>query len=420
MNKYVTRTVNVDLRLSDAEISTVEKVIASYSQMFETVVRWCRDHESVNRTRIQKDLYHQLREQEPESLSQFASIAIRAGAAAMKSWNSNNRRTKWKLNPHRKAKSVPLDKRLFSIRGSLLTISTTKGSPRIRTSISVPEWFKGRYPNYECQAATLHISRRGKAYLKLICRVPIEPNMSNRSQVVGIDRGLYKIAVTSKGDEYTGATVRSLRRKYRHNRATLQRKGTRSAKRRLRAMSGREKRFTLDTNHVISKQLANDLQVATYVLEDLANIRAGRHNRTMRKWLGQWAFAQLEFMLRYKCEANGIEVVSVDPKYTSQTCNVCGYRDKHNRHKGEFMCRKCGATDNADLNAAKNIRDKYLLSIHKYGAGCNQPPVMDGVPETTSVSLEETETFGNITHVQTPPLVGVVVDIPFILAGREQ
>src|SRR5574344_831796 len=57
--------------------------------------------------------------------------------------------------------------------------------------------------------------------------------------------------------------------------------------------------------------------------------------------------------------------VSVTPAaYTSQTCNICGYIDKLNRpNQHTFKCKNCGHTDNADFNAAKNIRDRIVNPI---------------------------------------------------------
>ena len=54
--------------------------------------------------------------------------------------------------------------------------------------------------------------------------------------------------------------------------------------------------------------------------------------------------------------------VSITPaSYTSQTCNICGYIDKLNRpNQHTFKCKNCGHTDNADFNAAKNIRDRIV------------------------------------------------------------
>ena len=57
--------------------------------------------------------------------------------------------------------------------------------------------------------------------------------------------------------------------------------------------------------------------------------------------------------------------VSITPaSYTSQTCNVCGYIDKLNRpNQHTFKCKNCGHTDNADFNAAKNIRDRIINPV---------------------------------------------------------
>ena len=58
-------------------------------------------------------------------------------------------------------------------------------------------------------------------------------------------------------------------------------------------------------------------------------------------------------LLEYKTNYN---LIKVDPKYTSQTCSRCGYVDKANRiSQSRFVCRSCGFTINADVNAAKNI-----------------------------------------------------------------
>ena len=57
--------------------------------------------------------------------------------------------------------------------------------------------------------------------------------------------------------------------------------------------------------------------------------------------------------------------VSITPaSYTSQSCNICGYIDKSNRsNQHTFKCKNCGYTDNADFNAAKNIRDRIVNPV---------------------------------------------------------
>ena len=355
------RTLRLPLVLSDEQFSVLAPVFDLYNQVWGKVVLWCNRNKSVNRTRLQKELYHQLRGTYPELPSQYVSILLREGASAVKSWNSNNPKRRWGLKAVRRKKTLSLDARLFSVRGALLTVSTRVKTPRLRLLLpETPAWFTERYPEGKLNAAQLGVTRSGKPYINLIYRVP-QPAQTPSGETLGVDRGLYKIAVTSKGGEYTSNQVRAVRRRHQHTRATLQQKGTRSAKRRLKAMSGREKRFMSDINHCVSKHLVHTPNIGRIALENLTGIRRNRCNKTTRKWLGQWAFHQLEHNIIYKAHQHGIDVVLVDPAYTSQRCSTCGYTAKNNRRKGTFACRSCGFIANADVNAAINIRDKFLL-----------------------------------------------------------
>ncbi len=60
--------------------------------------------------------------------------------------------------------------------------------------------------------------------------------------------------------------------------------------------------------------------------------------------------------LEYKSALNGGEVIRLNPRYTSQTCSNCGYKDSDNRlSQAKFDCKSCVHKENADINAAKNI-----------------------------------------------------------------
>ncbi|PAY32666.1 transposase, partial [Ligilactobacillus salivarius] len=77
--------------------------------------------------------------------------------------------------------------------------------------------------------------------------------------VVGIDRGL-RFLVTSYDEQgktafFDGQAIMRKRAKYQKLRAILQAKGTKSAKRRLKKLSGRENRWISDVNHCLSKTL---------------------------------------------------------------------------------------------------------------------------------------------------------------------
>ena len=59
-----------------------------------------------------------------------------------------------------------------------------------------------------------------------------------------------------------------------------------------------------------------------------------------------------------------IAVSTVQPSYTSKMCPICGCIEDENRLNQEtFECVECGHKDNADFNAAKNIRNRVLVTV---------------------------------------------------------
>ena len=159
------------------------------------------------------------------------------------------------------------DVRTITLRGSQLTFSTC--GRRIRTIISIPGFFTERYSpseGWKLRGANIGIDRKGRVFVNLIYECPDSVNESRDGKIVGLDRGIYNIVTTSDGIHYGAKDARWVKRKYNHVRSQLQEKGTRSAKRRLKAISGCEKRFVHDQNHCISKKLANpDEDVSVYV-----------------------------------------------------------------------------------------------------------------------------------------------------------
>ncbi len=51
-----------------------------------------------------------------------------------------------------------------------------------------------------------------------------------------------------------------------------------------------------------------------------------------------------------------VEVITINPAYTSMCCSKCAHTDKTNREsQAIFCCKACGYTNNADVNVAKNV-----------------------------------------------------------------
>ena len=67
----------------------------------------------------------------------------------------------------------------------------------------------------------------------------------------------------------------------------------------------------------------------------------------------------LRLRLGQKLAGSGGVLLAVPAAHTSQRCNACGYTDAANRvNRDRFHCQECDHEDDADGNAACNIRDR--------------------------------------------------------------
>ncbi len=251
-----------------------------------------------------------------------------------------------------------------------------------------------------------------------------EPSPDRLPTVVGVDVGQRYLATTAtlsnRSRFYPGKRVRAKADHYARLHKRLQKKGTRSAKRRMLALSGRERRLKLQANHSIAKSIIVSHPHTLIGLEDLTGIRERTKRRKRRRkkqgkgtepvskkarranqHASKWAFAELHTMLTYKAMLAGSLAIKVDADYTSQTCPYCGYADKHNRPgKGLlFICQheQCpyrlrrgqAYTLHADLVGARNIAMRTFLTRQDWvrtGVLSVRPDVSDN--ETKAARLK--------------------------------
>ena len=206
----------------------------------------------------------------------------------------------------------------------------------------------------------------GVWYLAVVCDVP-EPESMGITDVLGIDLGIANLAFDSNGTPYSGDTIDAKRKRYAERRKYLSHHGTRSARRHLRRMKGRQARFQKDVNHCIAKQIVQTAQrsMAGIALEDLTGIRARvKARRSQRARHSNWGFFQLRQYIVYKAQMAGVPVFLVSPKHTSQECPQCHHIAKANRKsQAEFSCLKCRYAAPADSVGARNIRVKALVNV---------------------------------------------------------
>lgn len=209
------------------------------------------------------------------------------------------------------------------------------------------------------------ILQRGKWYLHVTVDVP-DAQEREALDWLGIDLGLVNLAQDSDGRTYGGARkVAGIRERRWRQRKRLQSRGTRSARRVLNRLKGRESRFMHHENHVISKQIVAEAERTGrgIAMEDLRFICDRiRVRKSQRRILHSWAFSDLQGKIAYKSRLIGIPVTFVDPRNSSRTCPACGHTAKANRKtRDTFACEACGFTDDADTNAARIIAGRAAI-----------------------------------------------------------
>ena len=369
------RTVKIKLNLDDRQVDALRNTQRICAEIFNDHSTWSYDQKTWSKARAHVELY--AAERSKHSLLPAAMVQTVRDQAL-----EACKACKLKGEAPRKLvdSAIRYDQRLFTLRGEQLTLASTEG--RLKTIIKLPVWCNFIVKAGKLKQVNLLWDRRQKRYNAALVYNLDEVAKRQEGSVIGLDRGLINIVTTSEGVIVSSKEVRKNQRKHLYLRKRLSAKGTRSAKRLMKKLSGKEKRFSREQNHLITKELASQLGVKTYVVEDLRGIRAKRRGKKLNKLMSSWSFAQLETLLRYKCEAAGIEVVQVSARFTSQRCSQCGLVCKDNRQGGRYVCSKCGMKMHADINAAINIRDRWILQSSQrlhVGQGDVNRPDGDGV-----------------------------------------
>jgi len=352
-------TLKVKLQPTEEQGQKLLRTMETFNQACDNISKVAYDSKTFNQYKLHHILYYRIREQ----YKLPAQLTVRAVSKVVDSYKTE-RQHPHLFDPHG---AIIYDQRIMSFKG-LEKVSLTTLEGRVIVPLLVGAYGKLDQRRIRGQADLLYI--KGDFYLCLVVEQPEEPPLTPEGYL-GVDLGIVKLATTSEGVSYSGDEVEAVRVHYTGLRGELQRVGTESAKKHLRKLSGKEARFKKQVNHRISKDLVAVAKGTkrAIALEDLKGIRSQTTvRRKQRERYGKWAFNQLRAYIEYKAKVAGVPVLMVDPRNTSRRCSACGHIEKHNRvSQSEFRCRSCGHGENADLNAAKNIR---------WRAEVNQPIVV--------------------------------------------
>ncbi len=354
------RTVKIKIANKPELIQTIK----TYSEIYKYIADVGLKNKTWNKVELHRLTYKIIRNKYPDFPSAMVQTVRDVASEALK-------RTKLKTQINCKEySSIRLDKRNLRVNFQNNMISISSISGRLKFSFN-DNRLSQKYKTWSPVAGML-VFKNSNLFLNLVVEKETPQTLIfEKKDVLGIDRGVNNIIVCSNNQFFNSKKLKNIKGKYQYLKKVLQSKGTPSAKRKLQRISGTERRFVADTNHRISKAIAeSDYKV--FALEKLTKKTKKENGKRFNKKLGNWSFKQFETFLGYKAEALGKLVVFVNPRYTSQKCSNCDKVEKSNR-KGSWYSCGCGFQLHSDLNASRNIANLGISEISRLYV--NQPIV---------------------------------------------
>jgi len=363
------KTISIKLAVDQKQAIQLSELRDEFAAACNQIVPLTIEHRCWNRVALHNFAYSKLR-----TVSKLGSQMICNAIFSVCKAYKNRRIPKGKkisVIQFHKNRSVHFDKRTYSLKGNVLSLYTLQG--RIRVEMEMGSFQQTYFAAGIPKEAEL-IFRKGFWYFNLVLDFP-NIDLSQNTTILGVDLGENVLAATSSGKLFGGEKLRHERHVFLSKRRCLQSNGSQSAKQLLRKISGKEARRIKHINHTVSKQIVQEalaINAGMIVLEDLTNIRlrirAGKKTRTR---LHGWAFHQLQTQIQYKAESHGLQIIYVNPAYSSQICSQCNHLGVRDRH--HFKCL-CGNQQHSDLNASRNLC-KFALSIGRVTCAVNRTQV---------------------------------------------
>ena len=186
---------------------------------------------------------------------------------------------------------------------------------------------------------------------------------------IGLDLGIKDLCITSGGKKYENPkTIKKYEKKLAKLQRQLAHKEKRSRnyykqKRKIARCHEKITNTRKDYLHKVSHKIISGNQV---IVSENLQIKNMVKNHQLAKTISDVSWYELTRQLGYKAEWNGRQYIKIDTFYAgSQICSACGYQntDIKDLSVREWICPKCRAEHDRDINAAKNILAEGLRQI---------------------------------------------------------
>lgn len=220
----------------------------------------------------------------------------------------------------------------------------------------------------QIKSATVSQVPSGKYYVSVLVETEHEPLPETEGKI-GLDLGIKDICITSDGRKYGNPkTLSKMERKLVKLQRQLAHKEKGSSnyyktKRQIALCHEKIVNIRKDYLHKLSHEIISENQV---IVSENLQIKNMVKNHHLAKSISDVSWYELTRQLTYKANWNKKNYVKIDTFYaSSQLCSACGYQNTDTKDLSirKWICPKCGAEHDRDINAAKNILAEGLRKI---------------------------------------------------------
>ena len=193
-------------------------------------------------------------------------------------------------------------------------------------------------------------------------KAPLRPS----TESIGLDFGMVSMFTTSDGERHGLSSFTKLKiwdKELLELTKDLQKQSIKfSTNERYVHLQQRIKSYFKNEIGRILNKLASK-NVGVFAVEHL-DFRAAGMSKQMNRLIGRTYRSVVKAKLSRLEEQYGIQIITVNPAYTSQECSRCHYVSKHNRKtQKDFVCQHCHFSCNADVNAGRVINQRRSLML---------------------------------------------------------
>jgi len=353
------------LQPTERKAEWLDKTAQAFGEAVQMGLDTAQNLHTSSRAKIHQAAYYPIRQQ-CGLPSDYARMAVNASVSLARSYYGTRKSKLCKRPSFPKvngSQGIGLGVNAYALTRSdsrwVLRVSTGTRGAYLWFPLCVPQRYQERMA--QAQGAARLFKRDGNWYAALPVRVsPAPAGCSGESTYIGVDLGIVRLATVVTPNCVVFFNGKPARHKREHFADLRRRYGQAHRVDRIKTSKGKESRWMYDLNHQVSRQIVNlamQYPNPVIVLERLDGIRYRAHgSKRFNRMMASWAFHDLVAKITYKAAREGIPVVFVDPRKTSQTCPKCGYAARSNRTtQALFRCVACGFTANADYSAGRNI-----------------------------------------------------------------